>query len=85
MYSIIDKEFSNDLHVPSRLFEKWGVARSFESDPFHLRNFVEKRLHDEILSDIHAPVNDESWSTDEMKTIDDRPILQDAMRTSATV
>ena len=61
------------------------MARSFESDPFHLRDFVEKRLYDEILSDVHAPVDNESWSTDKMKTIDDRPIFQDAMRTLATV
>ena len=75
----MDEEFSNEFHVPASLFVKWGVARSFESDPFHLRNLVEERLHDEILSDVHASVNDESWYTDKMKTIDDRPILKDAV------
>ena len=75
----LDEEFSNDLHVPIMLLEKRGVARSFKCNPFNLLNVVEKWLYDEILSNVLAPINDESWSADKMKTINDRPIFQNAV------
>ena len=80
-----DSEFSNDLHVLIMLLKKRGVARSFKCDPFNILNVVEKWLHDEILSNVLAPINDESWWADKMKMISDRPILQNAVWTPVMV
>ena len=52
----------------------------FKSNPFDFLDFVEERLNHEVLGDIFAAIGDECGDANEVQTIDNWPILQDAYR-----
>ena len=50
----------------------------FKCNPFDFLDFVEERLYHEVLRDIFAAISDECGDANEVQTIDNWPILQDA-------
>lgn len=51
----------------------------FECDPFNLLNVIEERLHNKVLRDVHLSVDNKCWYSNEVKAINDGPILQNAI------
>jgi len=78
--SLQGQEVGNEFHVPIRLFYESGMAGIIEGNPFDFLDFVEERLNNEVLGDIFTTIGDECGDTNEVQTIDDRPIPQDARK-----
>ena len=57
----------------------------FKGNPFDFLDFVEERLYHEVLRNIFAAISDKCRDADEVQTIYDWPILQDAREKGESV
>ena len=75
---LLNQEIRHKIHVPISLLDKGRMAGILECDPFHLLDLVEERLHHEVLRDVLLSVDNKRRYSDEVKTINNGPILQDS-------